>query len=1254
MLRRHLFTGLLGAIASLLLFDSTAHGGIFDPPPSIGVTGPQFNANFAPYNLFTASVTESDIGVTAYGQNANNVEWAGVGPGPHTIFIDYGTELTGVDGIAYAQRWAPQDAVGNIEFWFSNTPFEGVPLTPADVTVPIHNRANSILTQYSFGGLAFDGQYIAARFNAAVAGNIGGSEFRLTFDTPLYSNPTFIVNRDTGNISLVNETREAFTFIAYELDSPTVGGLDASQWNSITSNNPGWIELSPAPFIGTLGESQLPGGSGLTLNDKGTIDLGNVWIPTPTEDLTIRLVGTDGSLMPADVIYVGDELVVGDYSGNGQVGPEDWPLFRAGLGSVGTGLSPAQTYQFGDLNADGDVDLSDFRAFRTIYDANNGAGAFAALVSTNSAVPEPMSAMLAIGLTAAVVIGRGGRSLSRVSGAGKLWALLLTALFLVHTPPATAQTFTITNPATPISSFANSVYPGGAYAVANLFNDAALTDADIGMKAYVGDVAGTQYAGVGIGDKEVFFNYDSSVSANYIAYAQRAGSDPNADKVGRIDLWFSNTDFENVIPDRAPDAIVSVTDITGRITPYSLGGLMSGQYVAARLSVHDVSRNSPNNNIGGNELRLVTGPSEVLLEVNRTTGELKIRNQGSLSQELQINGYEIRSDGSLLNSWSGFADGIVSGFTPGSGAGDGWEKGLSSNSNQLVETYLLGSSTLTTEAVLPLGVGYDTSVDAQDLEFYVSITSGLGLFMPGRVVYVGGGETLLGDYNNDGFVDLADYTVWRNNLGQVSLPNEDETVSPGVVDAADYQVWKDNFGQSLNGALVTSPQNVPEPGSLLLLAMGGVLCCGRRLWRGAQHLACLLVALAGYGTLAHAATPDAIYLFGDNSAETTENGSAGVEVGQAFGAVLAGYTFDHYGDLTSPTTFRDLAPVPDVLGSRPKYVDTGALNYPGTNLGAGISSGNIGIAFDGIDDALTGIALGYPPNGDDVFEATGPYANAYGGITTRLIDGWVRPSNLSGTRQDIVNDSTSYGIHITENNTWGVTFLNVAFDSGVSVADSLDENGWAHVQHIATDFRAQLLVNGVVEFMTPKGVYVGTPGAEIVFGASRQNAESNYENFFTGTLDNFRLSVSGGSYGPINILTDNDFIAAYGIVPGDANGDGMVLGDGTGHESTDDVTYFINRYKATQVIQDAAGVPVVVGDLNSITTMADFDGNGRTDILDWIILYQNHQNPAALANADLAALLGSSHAVPEPTTLACLALALLGWGTTGTLRRRSS
>jgi hypothetical protein len=89
-----------------------------------------------------------------------------------------------------------------------------------------------------------------------------------------------------------------------------------------------------------------------------------------------------------------------------------------------------------------------------------------------------------------------------------------------------------------------------------------------------------------------------------------------------------------------------------------------------------------------------------------------------------------------------------------------------------------------------------------------------------------------GDYNGDGIVNAADYTVWRDHLGQTfSLPNRDGTNS-GAINAADYTFWVNHFGQhSGAGAGAFAGTATPEPSSLLMGAIGGLAVLGAFVWR---------------------------------------------------------------------------------------------------------------------------------------------------------------------------------------------------------------------------------------------------------------------------------------------------------------------------------------------------------------------------------------------------------------------------------------
>lgn len=78
-----------------------------------------------------------------------------------------------------------------------------------------------------------------------------------------------------------------------------------------------------------------------------------------------------------------------------------------------------------------------------------------------------------------------------------------------------------------------------------------------------------------------------------------------------------------------------------------------------------------------------------------------------------------------------------------------------------------------------------------------------------------GGSGPTGDYNGDGIVDAADYTVWRNTLGQVVDPHGSgaDGNANGEIDAGDYLFWKERYGDVIpsgSGGL----SSVPEPATV--------------------------------------------------------------------------------------------------------------------------------------------------------------------------------------------------------------------------------------------------------------------------------------------------------------------------------------------------------------------------------------------------------------------------------------------------------
>ncbi len=80
------------------------------------------------------------------------------------------------------------------------------------------------------------------------------------------------------------------------------------------------------------------------------------------------------------------------------------------------------------------------------------------------------------------------------------------------------------------------------------------------------------------------------------------------------------------------------------------------------------------------------------------------------------------------------------------------------------------------------------------------------------------GPVLAGDYNFDGVVNAADYTVWRNSLGQTGAGLAADGDGNQVIDADDYVIWKTNFGSQAPAGIALT-QHVPEPSSLALLGL---------------------------------------------------------------------------------------------------------------------------------------------------------------------------------------------------------------------------------------------------------------------------------------------------------------------------------------------------------------------------------------------------------------------------------------------------
>ena len=104
-----------------------------------------------------------------------------------------------------------------------------------------------------------------------------------------------------------------------------------------------------------------------------------------------------------------------------------------------------------------------------------------------------------------------------------------------------------------------------------------------------------------------------------------------------------------------------------------------------------------------------------------------------------------------------------------------------------------------------------------------------------RVVFA---DPLSGDYSGNGTVDAADYSVWRDTLGQAGIALAADGNHNGQVDADDYNLWKLNFGANGNAYSPVSAEShpVPEPTTADFTpggSSGG--CSGAACWLNCVH-----------------------------------------------------------------------------------------------------------------------------------------------------------------------------------------------------------------------------------------------------------------------------------------------------------------------------------------------------------------------------------------------------------------------------------
>lgn len=212
--------------------------------------------------------------------------------------------------------------------------------------------------------------------------------------------------------------------------------------------------------------------------------------------------------------------------------------------------------------------------------------------------------------------------------------------------------------------------------------------------------------------------------------------------------------------------------------------------------------------IGVNEFEAIGLAQVLALEVNTTTGMVRVRND--IQHNIVLDFYQITSEAASLDlaGWNSLENpsGNPIGFPSGNGSGNGWEELANLDSSIVAEAFLQGNSALAPGARVNLGFLFDGGT--QDLMLRYRTVA--GQFVDVSAVSVVG---LPGDFDWDDDVDGADFLAWQRGD------------SPNPLSSSDLALWQGNYGAPLVAEV--SAGTVPEPNTVALLISAAALAASR-------------------------------------------------------------------------------------------------------------------------------------------------------------------------------------------------------------------------------------------------------------------------------------------------------------------------------------------------------------------------------------------------------------------------------------------
>lgn len=626
---------------------------------------------------------------------------------------------------------------------------------------------------------------------------------------PVVSSTTLsiILDRNSGNVKLFNDsTAGDITLSAYSIQS-AAETLNNSGWTSIatTGSDPGgdaWVETAATP--GLISEQEDPANDGFNFVSNATfIDLGDIWYKNPIEDLVFSYETAAGQLTTGNVLIVGGfnngPFKVGDLDFDNDLDLDDWTTFISHHKEDLSALTGAATYVYGDLDGNGANDFGDFAIFAQSYDAENGAGAFAALV------PEPTCwAMLGLALVCGGFLLRRRRR----TACPTLLAVFLAAIVIGWGTESTqAQGPLISSWEMGLEGWVVPDNSSGDVTVTLDTSDVAVTegeqslammqsDGDFSWNAFMhwepGDdgfdrIANALRLGADLFELQMSVGYDREAFDNTPTFLQTFIA------INSSRTWSQLDNLAEFFPpgDGSWDD-VELRQIDVPFTQFDLASGEDTDFYDFFIGVNGDWQGPATFYFDNLRLQQVEFPPQITLEVDASTGSAALTNPGD--EPLPFDYYEITSaNGSLsMPNWNSLdlqnrdaVDGPDNGSLAGDSVGEGWDMAGGSSVFDLTEANLLRQSVLGAGQSIDIGSPFSPG-STQDLVFRFRNADKPDSIVTGLVEYM---SELFIDFDNDGLVDTADIDLLINELGTGGQSATFDVDNSGSVDADDVQAW---------------------------------------------------------------------------------------------------------------------------------------------------------------------------------------------------------------------------------------------------------------------------------------------------------------------------------------------------------------------------------------------------------------------------------------------------------------------------------